>query len=416
MIKEGGNVKVYLHSEALGKSYDGIIDKVKLPQLKREIAEADVIVFDLNRVNEKTKNDLALLNAFGLPHNSPSVFGAIADKLKKEGKQVVGSSAWTDQLEFDRNFGSVIAERIGLSLPTTKRFRAVGEAQKFLNGNTDLWVLKPNNNADLDLTYVEKYPGEIFAKLMGDLKGRINGPFILQEKVKGVECSTEGFWDGEKWSGFNHTIESKRLMNSDLGPAIGSQSNTVWMESEPRIKKAFDKLSPMLQRVGYVGPIDVNAIYKDGKPYFLEWSPRYGYDAIYNTVELLDSSLYDFMSGNFSAARFKPGFSCSERVSIPPYPYDDKSLVDKYAKDIPVKCDMGNFYTLDVYRNGSLKCAGGDGIIGICARQGNSIGGAFGNVYRYIKDNVQIGSYLQYRTDAARNHQKRFDKYYDQEA
>lgn len=414
MSKEGAGASAYVHSFDLEKSYDGIIDKIKPSDLKRASLSADVIIFDLNRINENTARDASFLRSFGVKGEN-SVFGAVADKLRKSGKWVVGPSPWTDALEFDRNFGAQIARRVGLDIPEMNRFKSIGEAKKFLEKSDKLWVLKPNNNADLDLTYVEKYPGEILQKLNGDLKGRLRGNFCIQEKIDGVEVSTEGWFDGREWSCFNHTIESKRMMNADLGPAIGSQSNTVWIEPKPKIMESFEKLTPMLQKCGYVGPIDINAIYKGGKSYFLEWTPRFGYDALYNLVTLLGTSLSDFLGGDFSGAEFKPGFSCSERISIPPYPYSDGGLVKKYALDIPVKCKLDEFFALDVYRDGSIKCAGGDGIIGVCAEPASSISGAFGNVYRYMKDNVKIGSYIQHRTDAARKHQKRFDDYYGQE-
>jgi hypothetical protein len=415
MIMEGANTTVYLHNKDLGRSYDGIIDKAGISALRSAVDRDDTIFFDLNRVNEHTKRDIALLKAFGCPAYSPSVSGAIADRMIRNGKRVIGSTSWTDSLEFDREFGSHIAKNVGLKTPNYKRFTSIGEAKRFLSSSQDLWVLKPDNNDDLDLTYVEKYPGELLQKFDGDLKGRISGPFILQEKIDGIELSTEGWFDGEEWSAFNHTIESKRMMNSDLGPAIGSQSNTVWMEPDPVIRKSFDKLSPMLKKSGYVGPVDVNAIYKNGEAYFLEWTPRGGYDAIFNLTTLLDSSITDFLSGGFSSAEFRPGFACSERISIPPFPYSEPDLVYKYARDIPLRFDLEDFYALDVYRDGSLKCAGGDGIIGVCSKAANSIGGAFGNVYRAIRDDIRIGSYLQYRTDAVKNHQKRFDSYYEQE-
>jgi len=69
---------------------------------------------------------------------------------------------------------------------------------------------------------------------------------------------------------------------------------------------------------------------------------------------------------------------------------------------------MPLFWMEDVYLNdGKLKCAGADGILGVVASHGNSLGGSVGNVYRAI-DRLKIGSYLQYRTDLGRRAEKLF--------
>ena len=140
---------------------------------------------------------------------------------------------------------------------------------------------------------MESWPGELQSKLTGEYKDRLGDKldFVLQKVVEGVEISTEGWFDGERFVHFNHTIEDKRLMNSNLGPAIGSQSNTVWIKQDPHglLVSELGRLVPLLKKAAYIGPIDANCVISetDRRPYFLEWTCRQGYDALYSLLSLL---------------------------------------------------------------------------------------------------------------------------------
>jgi len=372
------------------------------------------VIFDITHVNEKNKQDVALLKIFKIRTGSPTVFGPVADKLKKNHK-VIGASEWTEHLEMDRYKGSEIARKIGMNIPETHDFNNLKQGVKFLKGKKDRWVFKPDNNQDLDLTYVEKFPGELVMKMQEDYPGRLKTEkieYMLQKFVDGYEVSTEGWWDGRQWTLFNHTVEDKRLMNSNLGPAIGSQNNTVWVKKNPNslLVRELKNLGPYLQRAGYIGPVDINAVVAkhDRKPYFLEFTPRFGYDALYCLLSLVKGPIRGFFVTN-SKISFHDGFASSERISIPPYPYSSTQLLTAFAKDVPIWGSPEQnplFWMEDVYLNGGrLKCAGADGILGVIAARGNSLGGSVGNVYRGI-DKLRIGAYLQYRTDLGRRSER----------
>jgi len=77
--KEGHEVKAFIKAECDQDVYDGFIEKID--DWKKFIDWADVIIFD----------DVG--------------FGEEADKLRSEGKLVVGGSVYTDKLEENREFG-----------------------------------------------------------------------------------------------------------------------------------------------------------------------------------------------------------------------------------------------------------------------------------------------------------------------
>jgi len=409
--REGVDAGIYLHSPQYRHNYDGIVPKIKVKDLKRELKKAEIVVFDITRPNEKTKQDATLLKIFGLKNSSPSVFGPVAEKLRKDHK-VIGALNVTEAIELKRVRGIKTAEKMGFAIPEFHEFKTLKDGAKFLQRRKDLWVFKPEGNQDLDLTYVEKFPGELITKMLDEWLVRISDKceYILQKKIDGAEVSTE-VWIGEQGPRhFNHTIESKRLMDANLGPAIGSQSNTIWIKkTRGLLTGPMTKMADYLKSKGYIGPCDANCIIKDGKAYFLEWTPRFGYDAIYCLLTLLKGKLSDFFLKDFDV-EFHDGYAASQRISIPPYPYDIPLLRRNYAKDVSIVGGLKDypfFWAQDVYSDvGKLKCAGADGILGIVTARGKSLAEAWGRLYNAI-GKLKVCSYLQHRTDGLADAEKR---------
>src|SRR5271157_3673704 len=223
MRQEGAAAEIYIHNPKMLLNYSGLVEKVRLPGLKAAVKKADAIIFDITRPNARALHDLALLRMFGLKTSLPSVFGPLGDKLKKD-HLVIGAAEWCEEIELDRKLGSDIAQKCGLEIAPTKDFKSFKEGIKFLESNeakAERWVMKPHDNGDLDLTWVEPQPGGLLARMKGDLPGRIGSDrfqFMLQQFVEGVELSNEMWWDGDKYLNFNRTFEEKKLMTGNLGP------------------------------------------------------------------------------------------------------------------------------------------------------------------------------------------------------
>ena len=87
----------------------------------------------------------------------------------------------------------------------------------------------------------------------------------------------------------NHTLERTKFFPGDLGEKTGCCGNVVWAATleSPLIQKLILPLTGVLQGK-FVGPIDVNVIIEkeSNEPVFLEFSPRFGYDAIFALMEL----------------------------------------------------------------------------------------------------------------------------------
>ncbi len=104
-------------------------------------------------------------------------------------------------------------------------------------------------------------------------------------------------------------------MEGDKGPNTGCMGNVVFTTEGNRLtEQALMPLSPLLKKVGYVGPIDVNCILTATDAYFLEFTTRFGYDAIQTFSELLKIPLFDFL---FTAATiFARSFSDEAYLEI----------------------------------------------------------------------------------------------------
>jgi phosphoribosylamine--glycine ligase len=114
--KEGNEVKYAIHSKVDKDVCDGFVDKVDDWQTEKDWA--DVIVFD----------DIG--------------FGEASDKLRREGKLVVGGSAYTDKLEDDRDFGQEEMKSAGLNILPKWNFTDFDEAIKFVRENSGRYVIK----------------------------------------------------------------------------------------------------------------------------------------------------------------------------------------------------------------------------------------------------------------------------------
>jgi len=90
VAKEGHEVKAYIKDKSDGDVYNGFIEKVDNWESYKDWA--DVIIFD----------DVE--------------FGAVADKLRKNSKLVIGGSVYTDNLEMDRDFGQTEMKKYGVNV------------------------------------------------------------------------------------------------------------------------------------------------------------------------------------------------------------------------------------------------------------------------------------------------------------
>ena len=309
LLDEGNEVKMAISEVKARDIGDGLVTKAV--SFEGAVQWADCVVFDSN--------------ASPLPDEAERV---------RPFRPVVGSSALSLRLEEDRNFALGEARKAGLVVPECKEFsgpRAWQKAREFVMTlkEEEAWVWKPNGEAPAQ-TYVAHDASELYR--MFDYWKKLyeqaeeTPSFILTPKIDGVEVSTEMWFNGHNFCLPNHTIERNRLMPGDLGEKTGCAGNVVWLAPDSRLaRELVTPLAPLLQGK-YYGPVDVNAIIEEGSetPVFLEFTPRFGYDAIFAFMELIEDDmgglLYAMATGHDWNGKVSENFAGALRIHIPPFP------------------------------------------------------------------------------------------------
>lgn len=326
----------------------------------------------------------------------------------------LGDSSLASKLEEDRLFGIEIMEQAGINVPPYEVFDSISAARKFVSKTKKRYVFKPNGGQDQSsmTTYVSNSADDLL-EYLDNLEEQTHGvEFILQEFIpNGCELSTEAWFNGEDFYLVNGTIEEKKFMNDNLGPATGCAGNLVWAyAAKPKVfTEGLEKLGGFLYETGYRGMCDLNTILTDGKLYGLEWTPRFGYDASPTLFSLLpQGSLGDFLyavAAGEPVASIQPYtgvYSAAVRVSIPPYPFEELKhglqqvgvplgeFREEYRK---------NFWLWDAcYADGKFcTCGEGYGVIGAPIQTGSTPDEAFNRVYDKLK-HFKVPN-IQYRTD-----------------
>lgn len=158
---------------------------------------------------------------------------------------------------------------------------------------------------------------------------RIGEPFILQEKISGVEFAV-GAWFGpggfvEEWE---ENAEFKKLMPGDLGPNTGEMGTVSrWTKKSKLAQVVLKPLEKFLERTGFVGCIDVSVIVdEDGTPWPLEFTSRGGWPALNLETSAFDVDFVEFLHGLASGNPPKVAHKldeivCGVVIALPDFPY-----------------------------------------------------------------------------------------------
>jgi phosphoribosylamine-glycine ligase len=199
-------------------------------------------------------------------------------------------------------------------------------------------------------------------------------------------------------------MEEKKFMNDRLGPSIGCAGNVV-QSVNPKsrlVREGIGKVEKLLRKTDYRGPIDLNTIANKEGLWGLEFTVRFGYDALQAMTEIRRGTvvglLHGIATGSPTVGTLTADFSIGVRVTIPPYPNEEAKAVagipiigvnDKNSKYI---------WLSDVVAGGDrYESAGCDGNLLTVTARGQTVRECRRRVYRTI-NNLTI-PHLQYRTD-----------------
>jgi phosphoribosylamine--glycine ligase len=320
--EEGNEVAIWVKSaraRAIGL-YRGLLDDDEMP---------DTLQAAFEKLDYEP--DAVIIDHIGM--------GDLADELRQHGLPVFGASRIADKLEQQRAFGLQVMQRAGIQIPlTSPALSTVAEAQQFMRQHPQIsrWVVKFEGDNAPRSTVIGT-ADEVTDALDSLLSEAEGTRFVVQQFVDGVEISTE-VWvrNGEILYPANATLETKRYLSGDLGPNTGCMTSIVWCyeAEQPRIvQEGIGKMAELLSEWGYSGPIDLNTIVNENGVWGLEWTPRYGYNAIYALLELADDDisalLIEAAAGQSPTLPFRTDeVAYAIRVYLPPSPFTDYIVGD----------------------------------------------------------------------------------------
>lgn len=388
IIKEGHEVRYFIENEHERDIADGFVPKSD--NWEDDLDWADVIVFD---------------DVLGQ--------GEKASKLRKEGKLVVGGTAYTDRLEDDRAFGQEELKRAGIPIIPYKEFSDFDEAIRFVQSSPGKYAIKPSGEAQniKRLLFVgDEEDGRDVIQVLEAYRRvwteRIK-VFQLQRRAVGVEVAVGAFFNGKEYiTPINVNFEHKKLFPGNLGPSTGEMGTLMyWSEPNRIFNSTLKKLEGKLAEEGYVGYIDLNCIVNNNGIYPLEFTARFGYPTISIQQEGMITPMGEFLyllaKGESFKLKTRKGFQIGVRIVVPPYPFDDQNTFDTYSRDAIVifqKPSREGIHIEDVKLvNDQWVLTGSSGVALIVVGTGQTVKQAQAQVYSRIR-NILIPN-IYYRND-----------------
>lgn len=320
--QEGHAVKLFVEEKGCKEIGLGFVPKVTTWEKHTEWA--DIIVFDYTGYGEE---------------------GAA---LRAQGKVVFGGNSYTDLLELDRNFGQAELKKHKVKTLPSKEFASFQEAITFIEKNPDAYVVKPSGETQefKQLLFVgSDDEGQDVIRILKAYEsswGDDFGNFQLQKKVKGVEISVSGFFNGNRFVGpVNVTFEHKKLFPKELGVSTGEMGSSMfWTKDSPIFEATLRKFEGTLKKNDFIGHIDLNCIVNGNGIYPLEFTSRFGFPQVFiqraGVAEPFGNVLYKVASGQDFDFAVKKGFQVGAFIVVPPFPYDDKKTFRLFSKDAVV--------------------------------------------------------------------------------
>lgn len=340
-------------------------------------------------------------------------YGDLPLRLRKEGKAVIGGTAYTDRLELDRDFGLQEMKAAGLTTIPSWNFDAFPPAIDFVRKNADRYVVKPNGAAQNEkvLSFIgqEEDGLDVLAILehYQQAWGSKIKSFQVQKFVSGVEVAVGGFFNGQDFlMPVCVNFEHKRMFNGEIGPTTGEMGTSMFWSGANRLyQETLEKMKARLSDTGYVGYFDINCIVNARGIFPLEMTPRFGYPTISIQMEGVLSKWAEILEAMATRKPFeirtRKGFQLGVVIGVPPFPFDDPDAFQKYSEDASIifkKPMVDGLHLGDVKLvDGDWRLAGRSGYALVITGSGTTMADAQREAYNRVK-NVIIPN-MFYRTD-----------------
>jgi len=351
---------------------------------------------ELDWVRSAGSDGLILFEAIG--------FGELQDRLRDEGLNVIGGSAFGDRLENDRAFAFDLLAAQGLNVARTREFAEARAALADLRSDPRRCVFKRCDSAG-DTFVGSLSDGSDVAALLELWPLGDGERFILMDHVEGVETGVGAYFNGRRflrpacvdW-------EHKRFFAGNMGELTGEMGTVATFTGSERLFEAvLQPLEPHLRDAGHVGWVNLNTIINEQGIWPLEFTCRFGYPgfAVLEPLQALGwGELFGrILSPKSSAFAASDGYSVCVVLTTPPMPLSRKEVDAPVGLPVAIgDIDPQHLHLGEVgLRNGRLATAGLYGWTAVVTGTGSTIeqaqAAAYANAARVRTPN------LRYRLD-----------------
>jgi phosphoribosylamine---glycine ligase len=322
------------------------------------------------------------------------------DGWRRQGAVIIGGNEESANWEIDRGLGMDVLKKAGIPIPSYREFKDYDSAIAHVKDTDRPYASKPSGKCDdKSLSYVAKSPEDLIYRLSAwkAKHGRPPFPFVLQDKIDGLEFAV-GAWFGPNGfvTGWEENWEHKKLMAGELGPNTGEMGSVLRYVKKSRLAdQVLKPLEAQLERLGYIGNIDVNCIIDDeGQPWPLEFTMRFGWPTFTIQMVLFEwdpvEFLYEFATGGNTNGAYRFNDPAVGVIPVlPPFPATPKNYDDVIGIPIFEMADDFSFEEVQVWRGDKsgvqAEYATAGMIIGVACATGGTVREAAKKAYRELK-------------------------------
>jgi phosphoribosylamine---glycine ligase len=258
-------------------------------------------------------------------------FGELQDRLRADGFDVIGGSAFGDRLENDREYALGLLQQWGLKAAPVRSFTIADEAIADLEQHPRRCVFKLCDSAG-DTFVGELADGSDVAALLRVKPPPEGTAFILMDHIDGVETGVGAYFNGTRFlKPACLDWEHKRFFAGNLGELTGEMGTVATFTGSERLFDAtLRPLELLFRDAGHVGWVNLNTVINEEGVWPLEFTCRFGYPgfAVLEPLQAIGwSGLFSLLvnrgSENFAA---HGGFSTCVVLTTPPMPLSRKQV------------------------------------------------------------------------------------------
>jgi phosphoribosylamine--glycine ligase/phosphoribosylaminoimidazole synthetase len=335
-----------------------------------------------------------------IPGPEAALVAGVADECARRGIPCFGPTADLARLESSKGFARELATTLGIPGPRYARFQSDDRDAAIE------WYQKLNSPVVVKLDGLAGGKGVTVPESAEETIEAINattGPFVLEEKMSGPECSLIALCDGTTAVALPLAQDHKRIGEGDIGPntgGMGAYAPAPVPYTADELVMVF--VQPIVDHFAAAGTPYVGVLYAglmltaDG-PRLVEYNVRFGDPEAQAVLPLLDGDLAEIAlaatRGRLTDAELsiRPGSACTVVAAAASYPNAPRT---GDAVTLPTADQLGGVL---LFPAGLVDGVTSGGRVLSVTGLGKDLGAARANAYAAI-DHVAFAG-MQYRRD-----------------